>query len=310
MGYRSDLEAAQARAAALEQKLASGQDANEALRQELENLKKPKKAEKPKKPEKPKKVKAPRTPGAWREFFTANVIAAIVSVLMLVGVVIYGYWSMTNMQREWDEREQQDRALVQSFVDALSAERYEDAWALTEERYRASVSQERFVREMRHHPFLKDVSGATIDDYNNGMLQTSDGNLAFNAAASRGEFMGISSDGFDLLPPSDPALINGHDFLRALLDRNFKKAWNRTHPIYRKSMDAVQFAERLAPNIWLAASTGFKLRSGDSETSNELHGFLVTNEGNVGIVLNYTDGAKTPWISEIAIGGNPSLPTP
>jgi hypothetical protein len=308
MGYRSDLEAAQARAAALEQKLASGEEEKEALRQELDDLKKPKK---PKKVKEPKKVKKPRKKRNWSKILTPMVIMTIACLLIFVGLGVWSYLYIAGTIEDREARDRKDAALVQSFVDAWAAERYEDAWALTDEDYRAGVSKGRFAREMKHHPFIRDVRGATLKNERSGVLHTSDGDLSYWSRAYRGVFSGISVDGFELLPPSAPALVTGHAFLRALLDKNFEESWKNTHPIYRKSMDATRFAEGLAPNIWLTASTGFRLKSGDKDTSsNELHGFLITKDGNVGVVLSYTEGDNTPWISEMTIGGKPSLPSP
>lgn len=308
MGYRSDLDAAQARAAALERKLSAGQDENEALRHELEDLKKPRKQKKVKAP---KAARAPGEEGMLRKLFTPMVIMLSACTLMAAGAGFWVYHSLTSYQDEALAQEKEERALVESFVTAWADERYEDAWALMGASYRDRVSVERFAREMKHHPSLRGVRGATPGDHNEGILHTSQGDIKFKASAYRGKFGWMRADGFDLLPPSQPALINGHSFVRALIDKRFEDAWQATHPIYRKSLTAQQFTDSLAQNIWISAATGFRLALADAKTaSNELRGLLLTDEGSVGLVLNFTEGGETPWISEIIIGGKPSLPTP
>jgi hypothetical protein len=312
MGYRSDLDAAHARADALERKLAAGQDANEALRDELEDLKKPKpKPKKKKKVKAPKAAKAPRKKGALRAFFTPIAITLTASTLVAGGAGFWVYRSFDTYQEQAVAQDNRDHAILESFFAAWADQRYEDAWALMEADYRSKVSVEQFANGLKHHPSLRGVSGATLGDYGEGILHTSQGEVAFRAGAYHGEFRWMSADGFDLLPPSEPALISGHSFVRALIDKRFEDAWQYTHPIYRKSLSAKQFGESLAKNLWVTEATGFRLALADSETTtNELRGFLLMNEGSVGLVLNFTAGGETPWISEIIIGGKPTLPTP
>lgn len=200
-----------------------------------------------------------------------------------------------------------------AFVAAWAEKRYEDAWALTDpDDYQPKVGKERFVKELANHPFIRGLSGGRFGTAWDGVLQTQEGEIRVRMNAHKGSLESMwTTDGFGLLPPTAPVTARSHAFMAALLERNFEEAWSHTHPIYRKSVAPAAFAQRLEQDIWIRAATGFRLKvPGEHGPANELQGFLITGEGDVGLTINYSKGKDAHWISGMSIGGKPTLPTP
>jgi hypothetical protein len=313
VGYRSDLDAAQARAAALEKQLASGRDENEALRQKIEELQKP--AKKPKPPKKPKKKRVLGQKSGLRALLKpGNLfrILSFLSILALLGTAVFAYRSLSARSDEIDERLKKRAEVGTAFIAAWAEKRYEDAWDLTDPEYQREVGKERFLKELANHPFLRGLSGGHFANHWEGVLQTQEGEIGIRMNAHNGSIQSMwTFEGFGLLPPRAPAVARSHAFVAALLARNFEEAWSHTHPIYRKSVAPAAFAQRLEQDIWIREATGFRLKApGEDGPANVLQGFLMTDEGSVGLTINYSKGKDAYWVSEMSISGKPTLPTP
>jgi len=208
------------------------------------------------------------------------------------------------------------RAMVRRFVQAWVDESYNELWALATPSYRQRVDAARFAEWMREHPFIGEVKSGKLEpvgnSYHVGELNTARGLVRVRLQAYERDDVWRIADAetwpgkIDLLPPSFEPMPRAHEFLRALVHRRWQDAWRLTHPSYRAQVDSATFAEAFRANVWLLEARGFEVGQHDGD----LAGQILLLEGDVKVALHFGRAGGEQWITEVVIGGTPSLPKP
>lgn len=113
----------------------------------------------------------------------------------------------------------------------------------------------------------------------------------------------------DLENESVAAKARAREFVEAVRDGRHEDAWKLTDEVYRGAIDLERFREGIKANRYLsgAQSVAFGLYEGFGSAA-RVKGILTGTSGTVECIFNLSEKDSKWWITEVTLGGTPSLP--